>query len=221
MPSDTVSLFELGSAALSLPPTGVASILSLGSGALSLLWLSSKGTDCICGVDPLARFESAAGLSAVLLEADPSERAALIHALGDGIRPHMERTLGPNFISELRAAHFELADGIAAAFCGHEDREGPFQQGRRLMRTLMQTNGHEMQPLFNEARVHFDRGLCDATYNSIDGRRFVRDACYRAGVGYGRSIREARRVEEAREAHARLERDRVLRHQVGGVADKR
>ena len=224
MASDTVSLFEIGSAALSLPSSGVASVLSLGSGALSLLWLAGRGTPCISGADPLERFESAAGLATVLLDADAAERAAMIHALGNGIRRHMERSLGPNLLSELRAAHFELTDGIAAAFCegdDRDDRDGPFREGRRLMRTLMQTNGHEMQPLFNEARRHWDRGVCDAVYDSLDPRRFVRDACYRAGVSHARSLDRRGGIGEARQAHARLERERVLRHQVGAVAVKR
>ena len=218
MASETVSLFEIGSAALSLPSSGVASMLSLGSGALSLLWLSSRGTPCVSGSDPLQRFESAAGLAAVLLEASEGERAALIDALGAGVAPHMNRSIGPNLMSELRSAHLELADGIAAAFCGGPEREGPFREGRRLMRTLMQTNGHEMQPLFNEAQRHWDRGVCDATHGVIDTRRFVRDACYRAGVERARAIDPQTRIAEARRSHARLERDRVLRHQVGAVA---
>lgn len=221
MPSETVSLFEIGSAALSLPSTGVASALSLGSGVLSLLWLSSRGTPCISGSDPLARFESAAGLATVLLEASAGERRAMVDALGKGIRPHMERTLGPHLLSELRSAHGELADGIAAAFRGGADREGPFREGRRLMRTLMQTNGHEMQPLFNESQRHWDRGVCDAVYESLDPRRFVRDACYRAGVEHARAVDRSARIDLARQAHARLERERVIRHQVGAVAVKR
>lgn len=221
MASETVSLFEIGSAALSLPPTGVASVLSLGSGALSLLWLSNRGTPCISGSDPLARFESAAGLAVVLLEADATERAAMIRALGEGIRPHMERSLGPNLLSELRSAHGELADGIAAAFCRGGDREGPFREGRRLMRTLMQTNGHEMQPLFNEAQRHWDRGVYDAVHGALDARCFVRDACYRAGVEHARALDRSSRIAEARHSHKRLERERVLRHQVGAVAVKR
>lgn len=221
MPSETVSLFEIGSAALSLPSSGVASALSLGSGALSALWLTSRGTVCVSGSDPLERFESAIGLSAVVLEADVAERAAVIHALGDGVREHMNQPLDESLRGELRATHFEIADGIAAAFCGGLDREGPFRHGRRLMRTLMQTNGHEMQPLFNEAQRHWDRGVCDSTQGHVDARKFVRDACYRCGVERARSLERPAQIAEARRALARLERERVLRHQVGPVAVKR